>query len=160
MSEVILPGRNTIGVSVSAIIVWNGKALVSLRGPDCPIHQDQWEFPGGKVDFFETTQDAVTREVKEEVGLQIEWPELLAVQERIEEWEHWIQFTYLCTQFGGRPEIKEPGKCRELRWCTLPELQELTLTPFAQLSLKALISSGNQGYLDPEDPHYETLKSL
>jgi 8-oxo-dGTP diphosphatase len=55
---------------VCAIIEKNGKILGAKRRK----HQSQggyWEFPGGKIDNIETPENALTREIKEELGIEI-----------------------------------------------------------------------------------------
>jgi mutator protein MutT len=54
-----------------AIIVHDGKVLVCQRHKDSE-HSLQWEFPGGKVEPGETTEACIVREIKEELGVDIE----------------------------------------------------------------------------------------
>lgn len=57
------------GVSVDAIIIRDGKILLIRRGGE-PF-KGYWATPGGFVDWDETVEDAVAREVMEEVGLRV-----------------------------------------------------------------------------------------
>ncbi len=56
-----------IRVTVDAVIVEKGKILLIKRGR--PPYKDFWALPGGFVEYGETVEDAVVREVKEETGL-------------------------------------------------------------------------------------------
>lgn len=56
---------------VGAAIVHEGRCLVAQRGPQMAL-PGQWEFPGGKVELGETPQEALVREIQEEIGLSIE----------------------------------------------------------------------------------------
>ncbi|MCK5818630.1 MAG: 8-oxo-dGTP diphosphatase MutT [Psychromonas sp.] len=58
-----------IKISIAIVINEQQEILISLRNGD--LHQcDKWEFPGGKVDNDETPENAMLRELKEEVGLE------------------------------------------------------------------------------------------
>jgi 8-oxo-dGTP diphosphatase len=67
---------------VAAIIKNNSKILCAQRGSakyDYISHK--WEFPGGKVEDGETLKDAIEREIKEELKLNIKAGELLLTVE-------------------------------------------------------------------------------
>jgi 8-oxo-dGTP diphosphatase len=49
----------------------SGRVLVTRRRPDQPL-PDQWEFPGGKMEAGESPQEALVRELREEIGVQPE----------------------------------------------------------------------------------------
>ena len=59
---------------VVGLICKNGKVLLGLRPNESPIKHPQimagyWEFPGGKIKWRETLEDALKRELKEELGI-------------------------------------------------------------------------------------------
>src|ERR1700728_3883296 len=54
---------------VAALILRDSKILVCQRRRD-DSHALQWEFPGGKVELGETLQGALTRELREELGIE------------------------------------------------------------------------------------------
>ena len=55
---------------VAAIIVNSGKVLSCKRGYG--NHKGEWEFPGGKIENGETFEEALKREIKEELDIEIE----------------------------------------------------------------------------------------
>mgnify|MGYP000662415564 FL=1 len=60
---------------VAAIIIENGKVFATQRGYG--EFKDGWEFPGGKIEPGETPEEAIVREIKEELDTEVEVIELL-----------------------------------------------------------------------------------
>jgi len=59
-----------------AIIIREGKVLVTQRSESMP-HALKWEFPGGKIKEGESVEEAITREILEELGILVEVERLL-----------------------------------------------------------------------------------
>ena len=55
---------------VAGLILQNNKLLICQR-PNFKDHPLKWEFPGGKVEDFEDNQEALIRELKEELNIEI-----------------------------------------------------------------------------------------
>ena len=53
----------------AALIVRGGEVLICQRRPDQPMAV-QWEFPGGKIEAGESPEEALARELDEELGIQ------------------------------------------------------------------------------------------
>lgn len=61
---------NPVHVAVGVILDSQGRVLITRRAPQA--HQgDLWEFPGGKVEAGESLGAALTRELREELGIVI-----------------------------------------------------------------------------------------
>lgn len=56
---------------VCGILIWNDKVLIGKRKMDNKYHAGKWEFPGGKVEVGESHWDAIRREFKEELDIEI-----------------------------------------------------------------------------------------
>jgi 8-oxo-dGTP diphosphatase len=56
-------------VRVAAAVVWNGPRLLMTQRPPGGALGLQWEFPGGKLEAGETPEEAVVREVREELAV-------------------------------------------------------------------------------------------
>lgn len=94
----------------------------------------KWEFPGGKVDFGETPEEAVIRECKEEISCDVRVVRLLpTVWTRI--WHRSdggeVQCFVLCYEaeiVSGEP-IPEEGKVDEMSWYAEEEVLALDTLP-------------------------------
>lgn len=127
-----MENKNYIQVGCGALIV-NDKqeTLLLKRSLKSKNGSGFWAQPGGRVEYGERIEDAVIREVKEEIGVDIELKEFLGFVEHIftPEKEHWITFNYLAKIIGGEEKNVEPEKHDEIRWFKLNELPEnLTYT--------------------------------
>lgn len=60
------------GVAVKAVVHYRGRFLVVLRSELDGLDPGVYELPGGRVEFGEGLEEALTREVEEEVGLRVE----------------------------------------------------------------------------------------
>lgn len=54
-----------------AVIEWQGRLLLIRKGQDDPHQPGRWELPGGRMKPDESPDDALVREVREEVGLDV-----------------------------------------------------------------------------------------
>ena len=64
------PQRREVAVAVGVLIAPNGDFLLTSR-PEGKVYAGYWEFPGGKVDPGETIEQALRRELIEEIGITI-----------------------------------------------------------------------------------------
>ena len=134
-------GVDYIGVGVGAAIFNNeGKLFVTKRGEKAKNERGKWEIPGGGVEFGETFEQAIKREIKEEVGVEIEVLKLLGICNHIirEEKQHWVSPTYICRIVKGEPKILEPEKCTEIGWFTIEEAEKLDLSIVTKYDISLL----------------------
>jgi len=138
-------GVDYIGVGVGAIIRnEEGKYFASLRGKEVRNESGKWEFPGGAVEFGDTLESTIVREMKEEHGIDIEVGELLSVSNHLipEEKQHWVSPGFMCKIVSGEPKILEPHKCDQIGWFTLKELSQIPLSIVTIDKIKALKGKG------------------
>jgi 8-oxo-dGTP diphosphatase len=124
-------GVDYIGVGVGAAIFnKEGKLLISQRGEKAKNERGKWEIPGGSVEFGETFEQALKREVQEEIGVEIEVIKLLGICDHIipDEKQHWVAPTYICKITKGEPTILEPEKCAQIGWFSIEEADKLPLS--------------------------------
>ena len=62
--------RKTVDVAVGVLIKPNGDFLLTSRPPG-KVYEGYWEFPGGKLEAGETVEQALRRELQEEIGITI-----------------------------------------------------------------------------------------
>jgi len=121
-------GIDYIGVSAGALIL-NDKDEVFLtkRSKNTTNQHGKWEAPGGGIGFGETREEAVKREIKEELGIDIEIISLLQVVDEIlpEDKQHWLATTFIAKIKPGQiPQILEPEKCDAIGWFSLDKLPD------------------------------------
>lgn len=99
-----------------------GKILACRRGLDRHLG-GLWEFPGGKIDAGETPEEALRRELQEELGIGVRVRKQLAA---IVEWTDGAVSIRLrgfsCEIIDGSPHAHEH---EEIRWCEPSELPHL-----------------------------------
>jgi len=134
-------GVDHIGVGVGAIIYdRDNRVFLAKRGKEARNESGKWEFPGGSVEFGETLEHALVRELMEEYGIEIEVLSLLDVVNHIipDEKQHWVSPSFLCRIIAGTPVIREPHKCDEIGWFSLDHIPENELTIASRKSLESL----------------------
>lgn len=108
---------------VAAVIEVDGKVLCMQRGVTRYSYTSHlWEFPGGKIEPGETPQQALRRELVEEINLDVEVHELLATVTH-----DYPDFTitlaaYRCTAATTHFVMREHAASRWLPWAQLPSL--------------------------------------
>lgn len=108
---------------VAAVIRDGERVLVALRPPH-KRHGSLWEFPGGKIDALETREEAVRREMREELGVEV--LSVGAPQLSVGDPGSEFVIEFIPTEIRGTPE---PLEHTELRWGLPKDLLEIPLAP-------------------------------
>lgn len=109
---------------VAAVIKKNDKVFITRRGYGEFI--DMWEFPGGKVEQGETQQEALKREIKEELELEIDKLEYLTTVEYDYSKFYLIMHCYICEICGGTLRLNAHN---DAKWVDLEELNNQKWVP-------------------------------
>jgi 8-oxo-dGTP diphosphatase len=134
-------GVDYIGVGIGAVIIDpKGKIFLSKRGPKSQNEIGKWSMPGGTLEFGESFEQAIIREMQEEFGITVEIRDTLEPFNHLipEEHQHWVALCFICKLKYGTPEIKEPDKSEQIGWFNQSELKRMDLTHPAQHRLRQL----------------------
>jgi mutator protein MutT len=111
------------------ILEKDGKLLLARRY-NTGYQDGNYQFPAGHVDEGELPSEALIREAKEEVGIDIspEDVELVHVSYRPkhDETDNRVDFFFRVRKWTGEAKNMEPEKCDELKWVAPDELPENT----------------------------------
>jgi len=120
------------------IINEKNEILLIKRGSRAKTERGVWSRPGGGVEENETVEEALRREIKEELGIEIEILEPFDFKEHFSDnGQRWLALGYLAKIKKGRPKIMEPGKIEEMRWFSLDEIPE-NLTVYTREGIEKL----------------------
>jgi len=119
--------ENCVCVGCGALIInEKNQALFLKRTSKTGNMIGLWSQPGGAVKIGEKVEDAVKREIKEELDVGIEVIKFLCFTEgSIEEGnQNWLSLNYLAKIIGGEVTNMEPEKHEEVKWFSLNDLPE------------------------------------
>lgn len=108
---------------VAAIIIENGKVFATQRGYG--EFKDGWEFPGGKIEQGETPEEAIVREIKEELDTEVKAIELLDTVEYDYPKFHLSMDCFICKILSGDLVLKEHEAAKCLTRETLDSVEWL-----------------------------------
>jgi A/G-specific adenine glycosylase len=132
--------HKTIGVAV----IWNeqGQILIDRRRAQ-GLLGGLWEFPGGKIEFGETIEECIKREIKEELGIEIEVGDRLISIDHAYSHFRVTLTVHHCRYLTGIPR---PLECDEIRWVTLDEIDQFPF-PKANSQIIAALRQADKGNL-------------
>lgn len=84
----------------AAVIYHQDKILITLRPEDKKLG-GYWEFPGGKIEDQETPEEALKRELLEELAIKVEVGELLETVPHSYDWGDVVILAYWCQWKSG-----------------------------------------------------------
>lgn len=109
---------------VAAVIMKEGKVFATQRGYG--EFKDGWEFPGGKVEAGESPEEALRREIREELEVEVNVGDLIDTIEYDYPAFHLSMKCYACTIAGGSPHLLEHEAAR---WLSAVQLDSVAWLP-------------------------------
>lgn len=110
---------------VAAVIVMEGGVVLCQRCQDDAFGL-YWEFPGGKVEKGETPNEALTREIQEELGVEVNEPYFL---DRFEDETEDLKITVLLFRTTVKNGLLRPLECKDFRIVKIEEFDQFNLAP-------------------------------
>lgn len=108
---------------VAAIIIRDGRVFATQRGYG--EWKDWWEFPGGKMENGETPEEALQREIQEELAAVISVGELLTTVDYDYPQFHLTMHCFLCTLHSSLSLLEHEAA----RWLSATELRSVRWLP-------------------------------
>jgi 8-oxo-dGTP diphosphatase len=131
---------NSKKIDVVGAVIFDNKInryLVTMRDKN-RYQGGLWEFPGGKIETDETKEEALMREIKEELNCTIK------VGQLIKDYTHSYPeltvrlITYLCSIEEGMPELSEH---ESMKWVTKEEMKKLIFADADVPTVRRIVES-------------------
>lgn len=129
-------GQNILLVVACALVDDDGRVLIAKR-PEGRSMAGLWEFPGGKVEAGERPEDALIRELGEELGIDVSESCLAPLTFASHTYEafHLLMPLYVCRTWDGEIEAREG---QELAWVRPNRMVDYAMPP-ADEPLRAML---------------------
>lgn len=123
VAKEIQPSEATFRIGVGAIICQGDKILLGLRGSKARDNHIKWELLGGLLEYGESPDEAIKREVREEAGIDVEPLVIIGSNNKIveESREQWVGFTFECKYLKGTPHRTDFDRVIDFQWLTSAE---------------------------------------
>lgn len=110
------------------------QVLLSIRhAPGVAGLDGKWELPGGKIEFGETPDQALVREIREEIGIEINPLRLLPyLHTNVWEYEHAVHQVVLAGYECELTQGNEPAVSGDVRWFDIDSIDFATTLPGTQ----------------------------
>ena len=113
-------------MEVVAAIIHDSKGRIFATQRGYGEWKDYWEFPGGKMEKGETPEEALRREIWEELETSIDIEEMVRTVEYDYPAFHLTMHCFLCSIISGEPTLK---KHEAARWLMPDELESIGWLP-------------------------------
>jgi len=122
--------RCKMPISVQVILVNQNDEVLLLKRKSTGFGDGLYAFIGGHVEQNEQVTDAAIREVKEEIGININKKNLIfksVINRKVNENTEYIDFVFCVKEWQGKITNMEPEKCSELAWYKTNNMPQNTI---------------------------------
>ena len=127
---------------VAGALIRNGKILLARRSPQRQFYPDVWDFFGGHIEGEESAEDALRREVLEELQVEIEsFRALGTIYDPVESAEITV---FTVSEWKGEPVNAAPDEHSEISWFEAERLpRSVALDGYGELTAYAIAAGSN-----------------
>jgi 8-oxo-dGTP diphosphatase len=125
---------------VTAAVIFDGKKILITRRATDKRHPGLWEFPGGKVDPGESPEEALCREIREELGAEVQVLKIYEVVFHRYEWGPVLILAYSCRLLTSSLQNLDVA---EHRWVQPDELHKFSILPADKPIIDRLVDSSS-----------------
>lgn len=127
-------------IQVAAAIVWReGRVLMTRRPPGGPLGL-RWEFPGGKLEPGESAEQALVRELREELGVDSRPQGTLAVETHVYDHGLTVELHFMRCELDSL-EFEPSPEVHEVRWSRPSEVDPAEVLDADRGFLAALVKA-------------------
>jgi 8-oxo-dGTP diphosphatase len=132
--DILKPGRDYVGVGAFALIFNNQKQVLLTKAKASEKkgkgYENIWSMPGGTLEFGETCEECLKREIKEELGIKIRNIKLLNYNNYIKTDKHWLALNFSVLADEEAKNL-EADKNEKIAWFNLDDLPD-NLSPYTK----------------------------
>jgi ADP-ribose pyrophosphatase YjhB (NUDIX family) len=128
-----------IGICIDIILNKEGKILLGKVSKKWRTPEGEWGLPGSDIEFSETFQKAVERNLNKELGMELKSFKIVSVNNNSWLGNHYINIGVL-VDAEGHEQLKNKEDWEEWKWFDLKKLPE-NLCPPAKLTLKSFLEN-------------------
>jgi len=129
--------RRHIRVVGAMIEQEGGRYLITQRRPSA-VFPLMWEFPGGRVEEGEGDEEALARELAEEMGIEVQvGAEVLRIHHEYPKYD--VDFRVFRCRLASSDGVIQNVRVHDHRWVTLQEMSQYEFPPADQRSLERLL---------------------
>jgi A/G-specific adenine glycosylase len=129
---------------IGVAVIWNDQGQILIdRRPAQGLLGGLWEFPGGKIEPDETVADCIKREIREELGIEIEVGDRVITVDHAYSHFRVTLIVHHSRHLSGVPQALE---CDEIRWVTLEEIDQF---PFPKANIQIIAALRSSGQTQP-----------